>query len=107
MAFEYRWSQIVRTPGAAQVLAHHPVEVAPIGGETGDSPARPGVRLMWRPVSDPALPLYCDVTSVQAIAMLEGFLHTGLHVRSVLSWRSKGFGVHRRDTIGITPLEGV
>ena len=63
------------------------------------------MRLMWRPISDPALPLYCDVTSSQVNAMLEGFLHTAIIRGQRLAWRSRGFGVHRRDTIHLRPLK--
>lgn len=66
-------------------------------------PPRPGVRLMTMPVADGPDLWTIDVTSDVVNAMLEGFLATGAHVGKVLSWQSRGFGVHRRDTIRITP----
>jgi hypothetical protein len=44
-----------------------------------------------------------DVTSTQAMAMLEGFLGSGAHAGKILSWRARGFGVRRKDSIRITP----
>lgn len=87
------------------MLAHHAVEVPPLAGETNVSPARPGVRLMWRPITPTDLPLYCDVTSDQVNAMLEGFVHTAIIRGQRLGWSARGFGVHRRDTLHLRPLK--
>lgn len=97
-----RWSQVVRSPGAVTVYASAPIEVPPIGGATPENPARPGVRLITMPVADGPQHYVIDVVSTQAQAMLEGFLANGLHVGKRLSWRSKGYGVLRKDTIRIS-----
>jgi hypothetical protein len=98
-----RWSQIVRTPGAVQVHASMAVEVPPIAGlADGESP-RPGLRLVTTPVAGGPALFTIDITSTQAMAMLEGFLGSGAHVGKILSWRARGFGVRRKDSIRITP----
>ena len=79
-----------------------PIEVPAIGGVTDTTPSRPGVRLFVAPVPGGPSLYTIDVTSTQAIAMLEGFLATGNHVGKVLSWSAKGFGVLRRDTIRLS-----
>ena len=99
-----RWSQIVRTPGAVRILGHHPVDVPPLGEEPPYSSERAGLRLLVQPLSDPNLPWAIDVTSSQVMAMLEGFLATGQHYGLRLSWRSRGFGSLRKDTIHLRPL---
>jgi hypothetical protein len=100
-----RWSQIVRTPGSTEVQWHQATEVPPMGSEPPVSDARPGLRLFTRPVG--ATPFYptIDVTSSAAQAMLEGFLRTGRHVGKCISWQSRGYGVRRKDTIHIRPLQ--
>jgi len=80
-----RWSQIVRTPGAVRILAHHPVDVPPLGEEPPYSSERVGLRLLVQPLSDPNLPWAIDVTSSQVMAMLDGFLGTGQHYGMRLS----------------------
>ena len=104
MAISTLWAQLVRRPGACQVLGHHDIDVPPLAGETPVTPARPGKRLMVRPISPTNEPWIIDVTSTQALAMLEGFLGTGVHFQQRLGWRSRGFGVHRRDTLHLRPL---
>lgn len=104
MATSNRWSQIVRTPGAVRILGHHPVDVPPLGEEPPYSSERAGLRLLVQPLSDPNLPWAIDVTSTQVMAMLEGFLATGQHYGMRLSWRSRGFGSLRKDTIHLRPL---
>ena len=99
-----RWSQLVRTPGAAQVLGHHPTEVAPLGAATPPAETRSGLRLLVRPITPTDMPWAIDITSTQVQAMLEGFLRSGIHLQQRLGWRSRGFGVHRRDTIHLRPL---
>lgn len=99
-----RWSQIVRKPGAVQILAHHAIDVPAIAGDLTPSDARPGTRLLVRPIEGDQLPWTIDVTSTQAQAMLEGFLRSGNHVGLRLSWRSRGFGVLRKDTIHLRPV---
>jgi hypothetical protein len=42
-----------------------------------------------------------DVTSTAAIAMLEGFLRSGVGVGRVIGWHGRGRGKRRRDTIFI------
>jgi hypothetical protein len=68
------------------------------------SPARPGVRLWVRDLAPGGELRTIDITSTAALAMLEGFLYSGMHVGKSLSWRSLGYGVRRRDTLGIKPL---
>jgi hypothetical protein len=97
-----RWSQIVRTPGAVQLQSHCAIDIPPIGGATADDPPRPGVRLFVAPVDGGPALYTIDITSTQTMAMLEGFLHSGVHVGKILSWRAKGFGVLRRDTIRLS-----
>jgi hypothetical protein len=99
-----RWSQIVRRKGAVEIQAHHEIMVPPIGGETETSPARAATRLLVRPLEGEDLPWHLDVTSTQVRTMLEGFLATGNHVGLRLSWRSRGFGSTRKDTIHLRPL---
>lgn len=99
-----RWSQLVRRKGAVEILAHHEIAVPPLGGETETSPARAATRLLVRPLEGGDLPWHIDVTSTQAQAMLEGFLATGNHVGLRLGWKSRGFGVRRKDTIHLRPL---
>lgn len=100
-----RWSQLVRTPGAVQVLSHHAIDVPPLGAEYPPAEARPGLRLLCRPVSSHDLPWSIDITSTATQAMLEGFLRSGIHVGQRLGWRSRGFGVNRRDTLYLRPLK--
>lgn len=97
-----RWSQLVRTPGAVQLQSSCPIEVPPIAGATETSPSRPGVRLFVAPVEGGPALYTIDITSTQTMAMLEGFLASGTHVGKILSWRAKGFGVLRRDTIRLS-----
>ena len=104
MASTNRWSQIVRTPGAVRILGHHPVDVPPLGEEPPYTSERAGLRLLVQPLSDPNLPWAIDVTSSQVMAMLEGFLATGQHYGLRLSWRSRGFGSLRKDTIHLRPM---
>jgi hypothetical protein len=99
-----RWSQIVRTPGSVQVQSHCAIEVPPIGGATESDPPRPGVRMFTAPVDGGPALYTIDITSTQAMAMLEGFLGMGVHVGRILSWRSRGFGVQRKDTIRLTSV---
>lgn len=101
-----RWCQLVRTPGAVLMHGNLAVEVPPIGGVTDAAPARPGCRLITMPLpSGPPL-FTIDITSTQTQAMLEGFLGTGVYIGKVLSWRARGFGVRRKDTLRITPAGG-
>lgn len=97
-----RWSQVVRSPGAVTMHASAPIEVPPIGGATDSNPARPGVRLITMPVEGGPQHYVIDIVSTQAQAMLEGFLASGVHIGKRLSWRSKGYGVLRKDTIRIS-----
>jgi len=102
-----RWSQIVRKPGAVEITHHHVIDVPPLGQAMPHPQARVGVRLLVRPL-EPSLGVTAiDITSTQAIAMLEGFLQTGAHVGKRLSWQARGFGVRRHDTIHIQPIPGV
>lgn len=102
----FRWSQIVRKAGAVEILAHHEVQV-PALGENQDGPAgRPGIRLIVRPLGDSPFYDTIDITSTQAIAMLEGYLRSGAHVGKAITWRSGGTGAHRRDTIMLKPVRG-
>lgn len=98
-----RWSQVVRSPGSVRVHSHCAIDVPPIGGVTDEAPARPGVRLFTSPVAGGPQLYTIDITSTQAMAMLEGFLGMGVHVGKVITWRARGFGVLRKDTIGIAP----
>jgi len=100
-----RWAQLVRAPGAVQVLAHHPIDVPPLNSQPPYENARAGVRLLVRPVGSSPDVYTVDVTSTQVQAMLEGFLRTGNHVAQRLSWRSRGYGVRRKDTIHLRPLK--
>ena len=104
MATTNRWSQIVRTPGAVRILGHHPVDVPPLGEEPPYSSERAGLRLLVQPLSDPNLHWAIDVTSSQVMAMLDGFLGTGQHYGMRLSWRSRGFGSLRKDTLHLRPM---
>ena len=97
-----RWSQIVRTPGAVQLQSSCPIEVPVIGARPDASTSRPGVRLFVAPVDGGPMLYTIDITSTQTMAMLEGFLASGTHVGKILSWRAKGFGVLRRDTIRLS-----
>jgi hypothetical protein len=99
-----RWSQIVRRPGAVEIQAHHAIDVPAISDELPYSDPRPGTRLLVRPIEGDDLPWTIDVTSTQAQAMLEGFLRSGNHVGLRLSWRSRGFGTRRKDTIHLRPV---
>lgn len=96
---------MVRSPGAVQVFASAPILVPPIGGATVENPARPAIRLITMPIAGGPQLYVIDVVSTQAQAMLEGFLANGLHVGKMLSWRSKGYGVLRKDTIRISSGE--
>jgi hypothetical protein len=99
-----RWSQVVRTPGAAILHGSHAVEVPPIAGLGIGEVARPGVRLLTMPLTQ-SPPFYTiDITSTQVQAMLEGFLGTGAGIGKILSWRARGFGSLRKDTIRIRPM---
>lgn len=100
-----RWSQIVRTPGAVQVLGHHAIDVPALGSELPYTDTRPGIRLLVRPIGGSPDCWTIDVTSTAMHAMLEGFLQTGNHAGLRLAWRSKGFGVKRRDTLHLRPLQ--
>jgi hypothetical protein len=98
-----RWCQIVRTPGAVRLHGSQAVEVPPLVGlGDGESP-RPGVRLLTTPVAGGPQLFTIDITSSQTRAMLEGFLGSGAHAGKILSWRARGFGVRRKDSIRITP----
>jgi hypothetical protein len=100
-----RWSQIVRTRGAVEIQGHHAVDVPPLGEEYPHPLQRVGVRLLVRPIGGlPATPAI-DVTSSAVIAMLEAFLHSGTHIGKRLDWKATGFGVRRRDTLHIRPLD--
>ena len=87
-----------------RILGHHPVDVPPLGEEPPYSSERAGIRLLVQPLSDPNLPWAIDVTSSVVMAMLEGFLATGQHYGLRLSWRSRGFGSLRKDTIHLRPM---
>lgn len=100
-----RWAQLVRTPGACRVLGHHDIEVPPLGAATPPTETRAGLRLLVQPITPADLPWSIDVTSTKVQAMLEGFLKSGVHVSQRLGWRSSGFGVHRRDTLHLRPLQ--
>lgn len=100
-----RWSQVVRGPGAVEIMAWHEISVPPLGTQPPYESARPGIRLLVRPLDDSGAPWTIDVTSTQAMAMLEGFLRTGAHVGQRLSWSSRGFGVLRKDTIHLRPVQ--
>jgi len=105
MAGEFnRWSQIVRTPGAAHVVAHHPVDVPSIDQSIPYSDARRGLRLLVHSVGDPRDLSTIDITATATIAMLEPWLATGLHLGRELSWKAAGYGNLRRDTLRIRPL---
>jgi hypothetical protein len=97
-----RWSQIVRTPGAVRIHGSAPVEVPPIAGLAAGEAPRPGIRLFTTPVAGGPQLFTVDITSTQVIAMLEGFLGSGSLAGKILSWRARGFGVRRKDSIRIT-----
>ena len=99
-----RWSQIVRRPGAVEIIWHHPTEVPPLGEELPYTEARPGVRLLVNQLEGDTPINTIDITSTAAIAMLDGFLKTGAHVGKRLAWRSGGTGRFRRDTIHFKPI---
>lgn len=94
----------MRTPGAVRVLSHHDCDVPPLGAATPPAETRAGLRLIVQPLTPADLPWSIDITSTKVQAMLEGFLRSGIHVNQRLGWRSKGFGVHRRDTLHLKPL---
>lgn len=100
-----RWSQLVRTPGAVRVLSHHDCDVPPLGAATPPAETRAGLRLIVQPLTPTDLPWSIDITSTKVMAQLEGFLRSGIHVGQRLGWRSTGFGVHRRDTLHLRPLQ--
>jgi len=99
-----RWSQTVRKPGLVEILSSHPVELPALGDGTNIADARPGIRLIVRPLGDSPFYDTIDITSTAAIAMLEGYLRSGTHVGKALSWISRGSGRYRRDTIILTPV---
>jgi hypothetical protein len=94
-----RWSQVVRTPGSFLVRGAHPVEVPALNQPTIGTETRPGVRLIGEPVQMVNPSYTIDVTSTNAMAMLEGFIALGQHVNRELAWSSRGWGVRRRDTV--------
>ena len=97
----HRWSQLVRKPGCVLVHGWHPVQVPALAGQPAGELGRPGIRLLVTPVSGAAGVNAIELTSTAAIAMLEGFLASGIAIGKRLSWQSRGAGVHRRDTIQI------
>lgn len=99
-----RWSQLVRTPGAVEVIGHHPTLVPPKGEMLTPENGRAGVRLLVYPAAAHPQVATVDVTSTAAIAMLDGFLANGMHVGKRISFRSRGWGKTRRDTISIGPV---
>jgi hypothetical protein len=101
-----RWARSVRRPGKVEILNYERITVPPIGGATATSPGQPGLRLTCRPADGSPGPVMIDVTSTAVIAQLEPWLQSGLHVGRVLSWRSHGFGVLRRDTVSFAPMGG-
>jgi len=87
------------------IQGHHAIDVPPLNQELPNPLARPGIRLLVIPIGGaPATPAI-DVTSTAVQAMLEGWLATGAHVGKRLAWRTLGFGVRRRDTLHIRPME--
>lgn len=108
MAGEFtRWSQEVRRPGAVEVLAHHDSSIPRMGDEAGSADVLPCKRLYVRDLDATRGLSVIDVTSTAALAMLEGFLHSGAHVSKSIGWRSRGYGRLRRDTFHIRPLGSV
>lgn len=99
-----RWAQLVRKPGLVQILGHHAIDVPPLGTQPPYANTRAGIRLLVQPLAGADLPWTIDITSTQVKAMLEGFLATGRHVGLRLGWRSRGYGVLRKDTISLSPM---
>jgi hypothetical protein len=100
-----RWSQLVRTPGAVEIMAHHEIAVPPLGSELPYTETRPGLRLLVRPLDGSAAPWTIDITATNVIAMLEGFLRSGAHVGMRLAWSARGYGVRRKDTVRLRPIQ--
>lgn len=99
-----RWSQTVRKPGLVEILSSHAVDLPALGDGTNLADARPAIRLIVRSLGDSPYYDTIDITSTAAIAMLEGWLHSGAHVGKALSWVSRGSGRYRRDTIILAPM---
>lgn len=97
----------MRKPGAVEVTHHHVIDIPPLGQAMPHPEARVGLRLLVRPLESSPDVRAIDITSTQAIAMLEGFLQTGAHVGKRLSWQARGYGVRRHDTLHIQPIAQV
>lgn len=98
-----RFSQAVRSPGRVVILDHHAITVPAEDSPSQGNQGRDGLRLIVMPISHGAPFPTIDVTSSAAVAMLEGFLYSGVAVGKHLSWETRGFGARRRDTLHIHP----
>lgn len=87
-----------------QVHSHVPGEITVAAGENGAPKTIACTRLFTTRLDKDSPAMHVDVTSQQPAAMLEGFLMSGAHVGKAITFRARGRGPRRRDTIHIKPI---
>ena len=91
---------------SVEVLAHSSGEL-PSQLEKDAAPVPlPATRLYTRRLDKPSRMSYVDVTTKQVQAMLDGFLRLGTIGGKAITFRSRGQGPNRRDSIHIRPIGG-